>query len=313
LDLARLKLFVRVAELGSLSKAALALDLIQSAVSRQIAVLERECGQRLFDRTGRGVTLTSFGERLFPRIKALVDEAQLVENAMKGNDELPEGEVRIGFMPSVAELMVATFFSKLREQFPGIRLRLFEGSNGQLDEWVSNGKIDMAVLYRYGNSVKRNEDRLFVVDTYLVGAPGDPITSKPTVDFGELDGLPLCLPGTPNGLRVALDQLARRDKSGVALNIALEADSFPIQLSMARSGEAYAVHGGVVVARDVKAGIVTAARIVNPAIKRTMVIATTTQRPLSVAGREAAKLLRRVCEESAPTTDLHEHPSRKVS
>ncbi|CAN5693643.1 LysR family transcriptional regulator [soil metagenome] len=296
MDLARLKLFVRVAECGSLSKAAVALDSMQSAISRQIAVLERECGHRLFDRTGRGVTLTSFGERLFPRIKALVDEADQVENAMKGAEELPEGEVRIGFMPSVAELFVATFFKRVRESYPGIRLRIFEGSNGQLDEWVSNGRIDMAVLYRYGNSIKRYEDRLFVVDTYLVGAPGDPITSKPTVNFAELDGLPLCLPGTPNGLRVTLDQLARREKSGVTLNIALEADSLPIQRSMACSGEAYAVHGGVVVARDVRAGIVSAARIVNPGIKRTMVIATTTHKPLSVAGRETSKLLRQVCE-----------------
>lgn len=299
MNIDRLKLFVQVAEAGSLSKAAVLLDSIQSAISRQIAMLEAEAGRRLFDRTGRGVTLTEFGRRVFPEIKALVLEAERVESLMQGKDELPAGEVRLGMMPSVAELLVAVLFGRMRERYPAIRLRIFEGSNGQLDEWVATGRIDLAVLYRYGKSVKRGEDVLFEVETFLVGPPGDALTSQPTVAFAKLNGLPLVLPGVPNGLRVTLDQIARRQKEGFKLNVALEADSLPIQRSMASHGEAYAVHGGVVVWRDVQAGIVSAARVVNPAIKRTMVLATTTQHPLSLASRETAKIVRAVAQECA--------------
>ncbi|CAB3669094.1 LysR family transcriptional regulator [Paraburkholderia rhynchosiae] len=299
MDLDRLKLFVQVAEAGSLSKAAVLLDSVQSAISRQIATLEAEAGRRLFDRTGRGVALTEFGKRLFPEIKALVLEAERVESLMQGKDELPAGDVRIGLMPSVSELLVAALFKRIREKFPAIRLRIFEGSNGQLDEWVSNGRIDMAVLYRYGKSVKRGEDVLFEVDTYLVGPPGDPLTTQSTVDFERLDGLPLVLPGAPNGLRVALDQIARRQREGFALSVVLEADSLPIQRSMASHGEAYAVHGGVVVWRDVKAGIVSASRIVNPEMRRSMVLATTTQHPLTLASRETATIVRGIAQEYA--------------
>jgi LysR family nitrogen assimilation transcriptional regulator len=78
------------------------------AISRQIAALERECGRRLFDRTGRGVALTEFEKRLHPHIKSLIVEADRVEALMKGKDERPSGEVRIGHMPSVAELLAAT-------------------------------------------------------------------------------------------------------------------------------------------------------------------------------------------------------------
>jgi DNA-binding transcriptional LysR family regulator len=299
MDLDRLKLFVQVAEAGSLSKAAVLLDSVQSAISRQIAALEVEAGRRFFDRTGRGVTLTDFGRRIFPDVKALVIEAERVENLMHGKDEVPIGEVRLGIMPSVSELLVAALFKRVREQFPAIRLRIFDGSNGQLDEWVSTGRIDMAVLYRYGKTVKRGEDVLFEVDTFLVGAPGDQISSKPTVDFSELNGLPLVLPGVPNGLRIALDQLSRRQKEGFALSVVMEADSFPIQRSMASHGEAYAIHGGVVVRRDVQAGVVSAARIVNPEIKRSMVLAVTTQHSLTLASKEAAKVLRNVVQEYA--------------
>lgn len=297
MDLDRLKLFVQVAEAGSLSKAAVLLDSTQSAISRQIAALEAEAGRRLFDRTGRGVALTEFGKKVFPEIKALVEEAERVENLMHGKDELPVGGVRIGLMPSVSELLVATLFKRIREKFPGIRLRIFEGSNGQLDEWCSTGRIDMAVLYRYGKVIKRGEDVLFEVDTFLVGPPGDPVTTQPTVEFARLDGLPLVLPGAPNGLRVALDQIARRQKEGFRLSVVLEADSLPIQRSMASHGEAYAVHGGVVVWRDVKAGVVSAARIVNPEMRRAMVLATTTQHPLTLAARETATIIRNVVHE----------------
>lgn len=299
LDISRLEFFIKVAELGSLSKAAVALDTVQSTLSRHIAALEKECSQRLFDRTGRGVTLTAFGKRIFPLVKKLVVESKELESAMKGKDELPVGEVRIGLMPSLAEVLVATLFKKVRERYPSVRLHIFEGSNGQLDEWVSSGYIDIGVLYRYGKSTRRNEESLFKVDTYLVGPPRDKITSQSTVNFAKLDGLPLVLPGVPNGLRVALDHLARRQKSSFSLTVAMEADSLPIQRTMASHGEAYAVHGGVVVWRDVKAGVVSAARIVNPSIKRTMVLATTTNRPLALAGREVSKLLREVCESFA--------------
>jgi LysR family nitrogen assimilation transcriptional regulator len=297
MDLSRLKLFVQVADAGSLSKAAVLLDSAQSAISRQIAALERECGQRMFDRTGRGVALTEFGRRIYPQVKSLIQEADRIESVISGKNEMPAGEVRIGLMPSVAEMLVATIFKRVRERFPDIKLRVFEGSNGQLDEWVSMGRIDLAVLYRYGKGSRKNEDTLFIVDTYLVGAPGDRVTSKPTVSFASLDGLPLVLPGVPNGLRVTLDQIARRQKEGFTLSIKMEADSLPIQRSMASHGEAYAVHGGVVVWRDVRAGIVSASRIVNPGIKRTMVLATTTQHSLSLAARETAKIVRTLAQE----------------
>lgn len=297
MDLNRLKLFVQVADAGSLSKAAVLLDSAQSAISRQVAALERECGRLLFDRTGRGVALTEFGNRVYPHVKALISEADRVESLMNGKDELPAGEVRIGLMPSVAELLVATIFKRVRERFPDIKLRVFEGSNGQLDEFVSTGRVDLAVLYRYGRAERKNEDALFVVDTYLVGAPGDRITSHPTINFASLNGLPLVLPGVPNGLRVTLDTLARRQKEGFALSVKMEADSLPIQRSMASHGEAYAIHGGVVVWRDVQAGVVSASRIVNPGIKRTMVLVSTSQHSLSLGARETAKIVRAVAQE----------------
>ena len=83
LDLSRLLLFAKVAELGSLTRAAVAMDTLQSAVSRRIAALERDCGGRLFHRTGRGVTLTDLGRRVLPAVTTLLADAERLTLEMR--------------------------------------------------------------------------------------------------------------------------------------------------------------------------------------------------------------------------------------
>ncbi len=291
-DLGRLKLFAQVAELGSLSKVAVATGSVQSAISRKISALERECGGRLFNRTGRGVTLTALGDSIFPRVKHLLIETERLSSDIKSSAGVPAGEVRIGLMPSLADPLVTLLFRQIRENFPQIRLHLFEGSAGQLDEWLASGRIDAAALFRYSESAPRDEELLGTVDTYLVGAPGNRITSAATVNFSCLDKLPLVLPGMPNGLRVVLSQLAKRKR--ITLSVAIEADSLPIQKTVASTGDAYAVLGGHTVWADVDANRLQASRIVAPGIKRIVTLASTTHQAPSLAGRKVINLIRQI-------------------
>ena len=107
MDLERLRLFVRVAELGSLTKAASALNMVQPVISRRIVGLERTVGGQLFQRTGRGVVLSPLGRMLLPRARDLLQEAdELLEDARAANNE-PAGEVRVGLLKSLAVPLVA--------------------------------------------------------------------------------------------------------------------------------------------------------------------------------------------------------------
>ena len=83
LDIPRLKLFVQVAELGSLTKAARLNGSVQSSISRHIRALEREYGGHLFYRTGHGVVLSELGERIFVRVKSWLTETEQLENELK--------------------------------------------------------------------------------------------------------------------------------------------------------------------------------------------------------------------------------------
>jgi LysR family nitrogen assimilation transcriptional regulator len=295
LDLEALRVFVQVAELGSLTKAAVLLDTVQPAVSRTIAGLERDCAGRLFHRTGRGLVLTEFGEQILPQVKALLLQSTLLEDELKSGGGLATGEVRLGILPSLADIAIFNLYRKARDLFPSVRLHVLEGSTGQIDEWLTTGRIDIAIRFRYSDAVSPNEHVLGSVGTYLVSAPGDSITKNPTIEFQALNGLRLVLPGFPNPLRVALDQLAKQNR--VSLSVVMEADSLSIQKKMAAIGEAYAVLATHAVISEVAAGTLQVSHLVNPSLERKIELATTTQKPLSLACREIAGLVRRIYEE----------------
>jgi LysR family transcriptional regulator, nitrogen assimilation regulatory protein len=294
-DIESLQVFIQVAEQGSLTKAAVILDSIQPAISRKIACLERQCGGRLFHRTGRGLTLTEFGRQILPRVKALLSDVTKLESEMKAGGGIPTGEVRLGILPSLSDPAVYTLFERVRERFPGVLLHVLEGSTGQIDEWLINGRIDIAIRFRYTAITGVNEQSLGTMDTYLVSAPGDKRTKSPTIKFAAIDGLPLVLPGFPNTLRVALDQLSRQNR--VSLSVVMEADSLPIQKRMAALGHAYAILATYAIQNEVRAGSLQASRLVNPGLDRTIDLGTTIQRPLSLAAREVARLVRPIYED----------------
>ena len=295
MDLDRLKIFVQVAELGSLSKAASVTGVPQSAISRKITALEQDCSGRLFHRTGRGVTLTEFGQRVLPRIKALIDDAQQLSDDLKSSAGVPAGTVRIGFLPSLTHPALGPLLRNVRSRLPGVHLQIVEGSSGQLDEWLSSGRVDFGVLFRYGNSASPGEEVLAVVDTYLVGMPGNLLTRLPEVEFSKLDRVPLILPNIPNGLRVAIARIAQQKH--VTLSVIMEADSLPIQKNIAASGEAYAILARHAVRSEIQAGILQASRIVKPRINRTIVLSTTSAHPSTLACREVTALMRRIYED----------------
>lgn len=270
-DLDQWRMFVAIAELGSLTRAAQFLDSNLSLLSRQLNALERHCGTRLFNRTGRGVELSEVGALLFPRVMKLLADAEALEEEIRGEAREPGGQVTLGLLPSIAMPLIGRMFSEIRKRYPAISLKVFEGSNGQVDEWLADSRVDIAILYRYGPSSPSMEEPLAVVDSYLIGAPGDALTAGPEVAFDALDGLPFILPGAPNGVRTALDLMARQHH--VTLVPVIEADSLPIQKQLVASERLFTVLPLHAVWNEVGEKRLQAARIVDPPFQRTISMA----------------------------------------
>jgi LysR family transcriptional regulator, nitrogen assimilation regulatory protein len=265
------KLFIDAMELGSLSKVALMHGTSQPQVSRQIGELERSCGGRLFQRTGRGVMLTALGQRIAPRVRDWLASTAQLENDIHSSAAKPLGRVRLGIIPSMAHPLASTLLAQLTERYPLIQLRIREGQGSQLENWLDEGSLDMAILLRGGVADPRNALAPAQTDTYLVAACGDKLTSQPTVRFAKLDGLPLITFGRPSPWRDQLDNLAR--EKGISLDVRLEADSLAVQLAMVAQGGIYALLGGYAIAQSLKGGEIQAAQVVEPKVLRHIALA----------------------------------------
>lgn len=281
------QLFIKVADTGSVSGTALALDLPQSVVSRQIAKLEKESGARLFLRTGRGVQLTEFGQQVYPRIASLIREAEQLSDEMRTSSGNPMGDVRVGLLPSAVPMLAGALFSAVRKSWPGVRLHLTEGSSALLEEWLSQGRLDLALLLREEDTATPDEPVLVRLPLYLVVPAGSALASRKTIGFDEAAALPLVLPGEPHPLRTRLAKLARQ--RGVTITQVVEADSICLQHEIVASEGGFAITAGMLSAQDARR--LVAVRIVRPALSRSIVLGVTTHRAHTRATWEVSRLL----------------------
>lgn len=296
-DLHKWRAFVAIGELGSLTRAALYLDSNQSLLSRQLNALERECGARLFNRTGRGVELSETGTRIFPQVKALLADAERLENDIRGEARDPGGRVTLGLLPSIALPLVGRLFTGTRSRYPAVALKVLEGSSGQVEEWLADARVDIAILYRYGPTLPEMEQSLAVVDSYLIGAPGEPLSAVPEVAFDSLNELPFILPSSPNGLRTALDAIARHRH--ITLSPVIEADSLPLQKSLVATERLYTVLPLHAVWSEVADQRLQAAKIVDPPFQRTISMAMSKSKGPARAVSAVASLIVEIVEDMA--------------
>jgi LysR family nitrogen assimilation transcriptional regulator len=277
------KLFVDAVELGSLSKVAMLYGTSQPHVSRQVAELERQCGGRLFQRTGRGVVLTELGQRIAPKVRVWLAGTEQLANDIHATAGKPIGRVRLGTLPSAAHPLVTTLCRRVQERYPLVQLSIREGQGAQLETWLDDGSLDLAILFRHGATPRDGDVNLVETATYLVSADADPLTAKATVPFAKLDRLPLVQFCRPSSWRDRLDDLAH--ERGVTLTVVLEADSLTVQTHVVAGGGMYALLGRYAATAASKDLPVRAARIVDPTIKRSIALAMSKHGELTLAMR----------------------------
>ena len=300
MELSEIRLVVAIAEHESLTRAAAARSTTQSALSRQLARIEQEWGGRMFDRTGRGLRLTEAGQQVLPELMALLEEAERLQSELRGKKSSLHGDVRVGMIPSIPEAIAPALYHRVKASHPQLRIALYEGSGGQIEDWLASGQIGIGIFFRHGaRPAGYNEELLSTVDAFLVGMQGDPLTSGGTVDFDKLAGLPLILARSPNSLRTRLDQIAAR--RGLALNVVMEANSPILHGKLVAEGCGYTVLSSYAIAGGFLGQRLSAARITKPSIKRHLSVATTPYRALSFAEREVASEVRKVASEMLPS------------
>jgi DNA-binding transcriptional LysR family regulator len=309
MEIIQLKIVKEIYAARSLSKASMRLGKAPSIVSRHLTAFEKECGGRIFHRTGRGVQLTELGEQVLPQIDLVIQALERMVECGKTPSSAIGGNVRVTVSPVICESLVPALFASMQRDYPLIRLQFFEGYSRGIDAALESGETDVAVFLRNGVSAGSNHEPICQFDTYLISLPGTrlpgaAVVGRQEILFSDLEGLPLLLPSEPSFARHALGTLA--ESRGISLSIAAEVNSFFSLRALFEADAGYviaAVGCGRAadtgqIGRDIKQGRVKAARIRDPDVKRTLVVGTApsvTSR-VEVVRKAAVRILREVTQ-----------------
>jgi LysR family nitrogen assimilation transcriptional regulator len=298
MDLAKLEAFVCVAELGSLSKAAARYGLVPSALSRQLSALETECRGRLLHRTGRGVSLTELGERVLPKARALLNDAKALEAEIGESAGTVRGTVRIACLTSIASSLMTKVVSAARKSLPDVVINASEGLSGTIEQWLATGVCDLGFVFRK-NAGCVFEEPIAKLQLCLVGPAGDPLTQDETIPLARLADVPVLQPGAPNAMRLSLEHTARQN--GFSWNVVAEVESVALTKDMVVAGIGYAILSTASVHADVASGRLSASRIVDPVLERSIYLSSSSTRQSTVAVRQVSRLIREAAYELAPS------------
>ncbi len=292
MDIRQLKTFVEVATNGSYARTAAIVGVAQSALSRQVSALERAIGDRLFHRTGRGVVLTELGERMLPRARALVADAEAWADAARGERAEPHGEVTLGAVPVASRGLIAAITGEIRNSLPGIRLRALEGYSGQVEEWLASGRVEIGIYNRYRRGRIANAEVLARTEVHLITRRSHPMARRREVAVRALAEVPLALPVRPNSLTSVLTGLAASQH--FEIDIRFEAGSTPLIRDVMLASDLATISPREVFSREIAAGELSAIPIVRPKILQTTWMSMSSHHPPSEAARIVARLIRQM-------------------
>ncbi len=241
MELRQLRYFVRVVELGSISRAAADLSLVQSALSQQITRLESELSTRLLQRSPQGVVPTEAGLAFFREAQLTLRHAeQAVRSAQQAR---LTGTVSVGLAPTTAAVLGLPLMRAMRERYPNVRLHMVESLSGHLSAMLNARQIDLAVLFdsRIQSSQTLRSARrwsllpLLEEDLFLITAQAHATPRRGgRMRLNQLGDEPLILPSGPHGLRSTLDAAFARAR--VTPNLVLEVDSLAMLMEAVSAG-----------------------------------------------------------------------------
>ena len=293
MDLKQLEYFVRVAELGSFTRASIALDVAQPALSRQVRLLEVELRQNLLVRNGRGAAPTEAGKLLLEHARGILHQVERAREELGRVRGALAGRVAIGLPPSLARVLTVPLTRAFRQQMPDAQLSISEGLSVTMQEWLVNGRLDIAVLYNAQPATGIEATPLVDEDLMLVqprppGLPEDP--PPPPITLQEVARLPLVIPSRPNAIRMHVEaEMAAID---CRPTIALEIDGVSAILDLVADGTGNAILSRNAVASSIKPSAFSVRAIGQPPLRTRLSLATSSARPATLTQQATMELVR---------------------
>lgn len=296
MDLKQLEYFVRVAELGSFTKASLALDVAQPALSRQVRLLEVELRQNLLIRNGRGATPTEAGKLLLEHGRGILHQVARAREELGRVRGALAGRVAIGLPPSLARVLAVPLTRAFREQLPEASLSITEGLSTAMQEWLVTGRLDIAVLYNAQPAPEieiapLQDEELLLVERRPPGLAEEP--PPPPIPLAEVAQVPLVIPSRPNAIRMQVE--TEMAALGLRPTVALEIDGVPAILDLVADGAGAALLSRNAVARSARPSAYRT-RPLDPPLRTRLSLATSSQRPATLTQQTTLTLIRQTLD-----------------
>ena len=299
MELKQLKYFVAVVDCGTMSQAAIQLDMVQPALSQQISRLETELSTRLLNRSNRGVSLTEPGVAFYREAVLALRHAE--EAARVAKQARLTGSVSIGLSPSICALVGLPLMLSMKEKYPDVRLHIVEGMSGHLTQMLNARQIDLAILFNDKDAKRWSvtpllQEKLFVIGKSLSGDQNSSKKMSEKVNLQALKDLPLILPTSGHGLRQAIDRAFANSK--LKPKVVAEIDSLDLLMAAVVAGLGHTIQPwGAVVKIPEYAQQLKIAEIKNQSIYRPSLLCSLSDDELSPSAL-AARVLVKECVET---------------
>ena len=293
MDLKQLEYFVRVAEMGSFTRAALALNIAQPALSRQVRLLEVELHQNLLTRNGRGAVPTEAGQLLLAHGRGILHQVERAREELGRVRGSLAGRVAVGLPTSLARMLTVPLTRAFRQQMPDATISISEGLSVAMQESLVNGRLDIAVIYNAQPGFETEITPLLEENLLLVQARPPGLQEEPApgpISLKDVSALSLVIPSRPNAIRMHVE--SEMANIGCRLKIALEIDGVSAILDLVADGAGSAILSRNAVESSVRPSAYTVRAIANPALCTKVSLATSSQRPTTLTQQATLTLIK---------------------
>lgn len=264
MDTRFLRSFLCIAQTGSLSRAAAALNIVQPALSRQIRILEAELGAQLLVRHRRGIALTEAGELLREHAAAIVAALDAAQLAVSASGAEPSGAVSIGLPTSMLYAISPELVEAFCRRYPRAFLQVIEAFGHVIEGHLREGRVDAAVLVSPKPMPGIMIEPLLTEAVCLAGPAAAGLDMRKPVAAEVLATVPMIMFPAPNKVRVTVETLLAR--TGKALSPLVEVDGQPLTHELVRRGLGYTILPACAVQAEIAAGRMSGAPIAGATI-----------------------------------------------
>src|SRR5438132_1256107 len=287
MELRSLHYFVRIAELGSITRASAHLHVAQPALTRHVQRLEEELDITLFTRANRGVRLTEGGQKLLESAQRILRDVERAGDEIRAHKAHPSGKIALAVTPTLCPVVVPELFGRMRRHYPMIELKVVHAGTVRLEEFVVDGRVDIGLLAEISRSRLILSTRLAEEEMVLVTRPG--ARPQHTISLEELSRTPLIL---GDGLRAAMDTLLAGHR--VELQVDTELNDHETIRLMVQQGVGASILPHSSVYRECARGLAEAHRITASGVFRTLALGVAANRSTSTAREAVAGVVTQV-------------------